>query len=281
MAYLSKLRVAPNLHLAERTREPFLSIVASLRQRRQTTRPPPTTKPSSHHDSTLMEPPTHHVAIKPKTILQAIGQIGGKHKLKKGFRERNETENENVNTRHVVTEIPAKHSSNDFLARIDAKTKSFEQVFRAMEKGLDIRPSVNCPHVSCGCRASCDLCEKRLQHNRYWKKRGCDGSVLLNSTNNQAEKNAPLNLTVRGFDFIDRIKSLGVVSCADILTLAGRDTILATVRAQSLSKKLKYNHKRLLLRLYLHFHFDNKKLLVMAFRVDPFRKFQTLLLDLF
>ncbi|KAL5151913.1 Peroxidase 3 [Glycine soja] len=64
--------------------------------------------------------------------------------------------------------------------------------------------------------------------------RGCDGSVLLNSTTNQAEKNAPPNLTVRGFDFIDRIKSLveaecpGVVSCADILTLAARDTIVAT-----------------------------------------------------
>ncbi|MED6207011.1 Peroxidase 3 [Stylosanthes scabra] len=64
--------------------------------------------------------------------------------------------------------------------------------------------------------------------------RGCDASVLLNSTNNQAEKNAPPNLTVRGFDFIERIKSLveaacpGVVSCADILTLAARDSIVAT-----------------------------------------------------
>ncbi|KAL1345738.1 hypothetical protein AAHE18_08G138900 [Arachis hypogaea] len=64
--------------------------------------------------------------------------------------------------------------------------------------------------------------------------RGCDGSVLLNNTNQQAEKNAPPNLTVRGFDFIERIKSLveaacpGVVSCADILTLAARDSIVAT-----------------------------------------------------
>lgn len=64
--------------------------------------------------------------------------------------------------------------------------------------------------------------------------RGCDGSVLLNSTNQQAEKNAPPNLTVRGFDFIDRIKSLveaecpGVVSCADIIALSARDSIAAT-----------------------------------------------------
>ncbi|XP_004487389.1 peroxidase 3 [Cicer arietinum] len=64
--------------------------------------------------------------------------------------------------------------------------------------------------------------------------RGCDGSILLNSTTNQAEKNAPPNLTVRGFDFIDRIKSLveaecpGVVSCADIIALSARDSIVVT-----------------------------------------------------
>nr|XP_025628118.1 peroxidase 39 [Arachis hypogaea] len=63
---------------------------------------------------------------------------------------------------------------------------------------------------------------------------GCDGSVLLNNTNKQVEKNASPNLTVRGFDFIEGIKSLveaacpGVVSCANILTLATRDSIVAT-----------------------------------------------------
>ncbi|KAA8524584.1 hypothetical protein F0562_011007 [Nyssa sinensis] len=64
--------------------------------------------------------------------------------------------------------------------------------------------------------------------------RGCDASILLNSTSNQAEKVAPPNLTVRGFDFIDRVKSLleaecpGIVSCADIIALVARDSIVAT-----------------------------------------------------
>ncbi|PWA49438.1 heme peroxidase [Artemisia annua] len=65
--------------------------------------------------------------------------------------------------------------------------------------------------------------------------RGCDASLLLNVTptsGNQTEKGAIPNQTILGFDFIDKLKSLveaecpGVVSCADIITLAARDSIV-------------------------------------------------------
>ncbi|KAJ6677733.1 PEROXIDASE [Salix viminalis] len=66
---------------------------------------------------------------------------------------------------------------------------------------------------------------------------GCDASVLLNTTSssNQTEKLAAPNLTLRGFDFIEKVKSLleaacpAVVSCADIVALVARDAVVATV----------------------------------------------------
>ncbi|KAE9456180.1 hypothetical protein C3L33_11917, partial [Rhododendron williamsianum] len=63
--------------------------------------------------------------------------------------------------------------------------------------------------------------------------RGCEGSVLLNSTTkNTAEKSAGPNLSLRGFQVIDGVKTAlekqcpGVVSCADILTLVARDAVV-------------------------------------------------------
>ena len=61
---------------------------------------------------------------------------------------------------------------------------------------------------------------------------GCDASILLDSTaNNQAEKAAIPNLSLGGFDVIDEVKTElektcpGVVSCADIIALAARDSV--------------------------------------------------------
>lgn len=66
----------------------------------------------------------------------------------------------------------------------------------------------------------------------FYLVQGCDGSVLLDSTTtNKAEKAAIPNLSLAGFDVIDEIKAAveaecpGVVSCADILALAARDSV--------------------------------------------------------
>ncbi|XP_075667029.1 peroxidase 27-like [Castanea sativa] len=64
--------------------------------------------------------------------------------------------------------------------------------------------------------------------------RGCEGSVLLNSSTKQAEKDAVPNLSLRGFQIIDKVKSAlekacpGVVSCADIVALVARDVVAAS-----------------------------------------------------
>ncbi|CAH9103163.1 unnamed protein product [Cuscuta europaea] len=66
---------------------------------------------------------------------------------------------------------------------------------------------------------------------------GCDASILLDDTANfTGEKTAPANNnSVRGFDVIDTIKAAlentsacpGIVSCADIVAVAARDSVVA------------------------------------------------------
>ncbi|KAF4397058.1 hypothetical protein G4B88_008904, partial [Cannabis sativa] len=62
---------------------------------------------------------------------------------------------------------------------------------------------------------------------------GCDASILINSTSNKpSEKTAGPNLTVRGYELIDEAKRRleaacpSKVSCADIITLATRDSVI-------------------------------------------------------
>ncbi|KAL5720853.1 peroxidase [Ranunculus cassubicifolius] len=64
---------------------------------------------------------------------------------------------------------------------------------------------------------------------------GCDGSILLDDTASfTGEKNAnPNRNSARGFDVVDTIKTAvegacpGVVSCADVLAIAARDSVVA------------------------------------------------------
>lgn len=67
-------------------------------------------------------------------------------------------------------------------------------------------------------------------------QQGCDGSILLDpSPTIDSEKNAFANVqSLRGFEVVDEIKQAvdqacgkPVVSCADILAVAARDSVVA------------------------------------------------------
>lgn len=62
---------------------------------------------------------------------------------------------------------------------------------------------------------------------------GCDASILIDGPN--TEKTAGPNLLLRGYEVIDDAKTQleaacpGVVSCADILSLAARDSVVLVI----------------------------------------------------
>ena len=68
---------------------------------------------------------------------------------------------------------------------------------------------------------------------------GCDGSILLDG-GDDGEKSAAPNLnSARGYEVVDTIKSSvesacsGVVSCADILAIAARDSVFLVILFKS------------------------------------------------
>jgi hypothetical protein len=69
----------------------------------------------------------------------------------------------------------------------------------------------------------------------------CDASVLLKGTSTtKTELDSTTNLTLRGLDFIDFLKSMLTkanctqVSCADIVALSARDAVVAVSGLNSL-----------------------------------------------
>ncbi|KAF9591036.1 hypothetical protein IFM89_001246 [Coptis chinensis] len=103
--------------------------------------------------------------------------------------------------------------------------------------------SCSCPNVFSAVRSTvkCAIARERRigasllrLHFHDCFVNGCDGSVLLDDRGSFiGEKNAvPNNGSARGFEVVDNIKSAvervcpGIVSCADVLTIAARDSVV-------------------------------------------------------
>lgn len=84
------------------------------------------------------------------------------------------------------------------------------------------------------------FCQQTKEHvcciiDKHGLLQGCDGSILLDDTANfTGEKTAfPNANSIRGYDVVDNIKSQlekqcpAVVSCADIVAVAARDSVVA------------------------------------------------------
>ena len=93
-------------------------------------------------------------------------------------------------------------------------------------------------------------------------EQGCDASVLLDGSS--GEKSAGPNAnSLRGFDVIDTIKTqvesacAGIVSCADILAVAARDSVVAVRKKKKIQLISNYTIYKLIMLFRCNFTDNN------------------------